>query len=100
MIWMTVEVLLSDLRREQYIVLPVEIDSPIYLPSFGVFLFTWGTSGLPPRVLAKTLREQNISNNGCNNIIIQVSSVYSKVNVLGFLHFDGRGEPRIGIKTF
>ena len=42
MIWMTVEVLLSDLRREQYIVLPVEIDSPIYLPSFGVFPFYVG----------------------------------------------------------
>ena len=69
-------------------------------PVLEFFLFTWGTSRLPPRVLAKTLREQNISNNGCNNIIIQVSSVYSKVNVLGFLHFDGRGEPRIGIKTF
>ena len=69
-------------------------------PVFEFFLFTWGTSGLPLRVLAKTLREQNISNNGCNNIIIQVSSVYSKVNVLGFLHFDGRGEPRIGVKTF
>ena len=69
-------------------------------PVFEFFLFTWGTSGLALLVLAKTLREQNISNNGCNNIIIQVSSVYSKVNVLGFLHFDGRGEPRIGVKTF
>lgn len=50
MIWMTVEVLLSNLRREQYIVLPVEIDSPFLSFSFlrgglGYLLGFWRKPG-------------------------------------------------------